>query len=520
METGGMTMRAHSNPSWRRRPLGLGMTLAAALALAVAGLTPAQAAFSIIEYPVPTAGGFPLGTALGSDGNVWFTEFNADKIAKITPAGVVTEYPIPTASSQPQGIAAGPDGNLWFTETAANKIGKITPAGVITEYPVPTANSGPIGITAGPDGRLWFTEYDANQIGRVSTSGVIKTFKIPVKASGPLGITAGPDNNLWFTQSNSNQIGRITTSGTVTEFGAAAAEPYAIAPGSDHDLWYTQYGSLNNILKMTTAGKVAGSFLLPATGTKPLSIAPGPDGNLWFTEWNKNKIGQITTGGTITEFKVPTAASKPWGITPGADGNMWFAETAGNKIGTIGLPHLNLINIYYIPNRFFIPNETSLVNQGETVNWLDLNPGRHGIADASGMGLFGARNGVAIGGTFSFTFTAAGSYSYDDPFAPADQGQVSVPISVQPVVGAVGTAQVTWSSAGPPAGFAVNVQVQQPGSATFVPWQTGVTSLSATFGPNDPLWAGPGTYQFRAQLENTTNGATSGFSTPGSIPLS
>jgi hypothetical protein len=47
-----------------------------------------------------------------------------------------------------------------------------------------------------------------------------------------------------------------------------------------------------------------------------------------------------------------------------------------------------------------------------------------------------------------------------------------------------------------------------------------VTSLSATFGPNDPLWAGPGTYQFRAQLENTTNGATSGFSTPGSISLS
>jgi streptogramin lyase len=480
---------------------------------------PAQAAFMINEYPVPTAGGFPLGTALGSDGNVWFTEFNADKIAKITPAGVITEYAIPTANSQPHGIAAGPDGNVWFTESAADKIGKITPAGTITEYPIPTASSGPQGITAGPDGNLWFTEFAKDRIGRITTAGVIKTFKIPTANTGPLGITTGPDNNLWFTQSSSNQIGQITTAGVITEFGAAAVQPYAIAPGSNHQLWYTQFGSLDNIVTMTTAGKVVGSFLLPTAKTKPLAIAPGPDGNLWFTEWNKNKIGQITTGGTITEFKVPTAASKPWGITPGSDGNMWFAETAGNKIGRLTLPNFNLINIYYIPNRFFIPNETSLPSQGETVNWLSLNPGLHGVADATGMGLFQARNGIAIGGTFSFTFTGAGTFAYDDPFDPATQGQVSVPVNVQPVVGAVDTAQVTWASASPPAGFAFNVQVEQPGSSTFIPWQTGVTSQTATFGPNDRLWAGPGTYQFRAQMENATNGAASGFSPAASISL-
>jgi hypothetical protein len=42
----------------------------------------------------------------------------------------VTEFPIPTADSNPVGITRGPDGNLWFTETQANKIGRITPAGV------------------------------------------------------------------------------------------------------------------------------------------------------------------------------------------------------------------------------------------------------------------------------------------------------------------------------------------------------------------------------------------------------
>ena len=40
---------------------------------------------------------------------------------------------------------AGPDGNLWFVENSANKIGRITTAGVVTEFAVPTANSRPLG---------------------------------------------------------------------------------------------------------------------------------------------------------------------------------------------------------------------------------------------------------------------------------------------------------------------------------------------------------------------------------------
>jgi virginiamycin B lyase len=77
---------------------------------------------------------------------------------------------IPIASSGPTGIAAGPvDGTLWFTERTANKIGRITAAGVITEYAIPTANSEPYAITAGTDGTIWFTEsaVDVNQIGRL-----------------------------------------------------------------------------------------------------------------------------------------------------------------------------------------------------------------------------------------------------------------------------------------------------------------------------------------------------------------
>ncbi len=39
-------------------------------------------------------------------------------------AGTITEFPVP--SGTPEFITAGPDGNLWFTEFNGDKIGRIT----------------------------------------------------------------------------------------------------------------------------------------------------------------------------------------------------------------------------------------------------------------------------------------------------------------------------------------------------------------------------------------------------------
>jgi len=85
--------------------------------------------------------------------------------------GSIKEFPIPTFTSNSIAITAGPDGNLWFTEFHANKIGRITTTGVVTEFPVPTPKRQLIGITAGPPhtASVWFTEFIANQIGEIST---------------------------------------------------------------------------------------------------------------------------------------------------------------------------------------------------------------------------------------------------------------------------------------------------------------------------------------------------------------
>jgi streptogramin lyase len=222
-----------------------------------AGTTEAQV---VTEFTAGITGGAsPVGITAGPDGNLWFTEYNGNRIGRITPQGVVTEFSTGiSAGARPNGIALGPDGNLWFTETGGNRIGRISPAGVVTEFSAGiTGGASLTGITAGPDGNLWFTETSGNRIGRITPLGVVTEFSAGITASAaPIGITLGPDSNLWFTENNGNRIGRITPAGVVTEYGAgitANASPYGITAGPDGNLWFTE-----------TGGNRIGRFGLPA----------------------------------------------------------------------------------------------------------------------------------------------------------------------------------------------------------------------------------------------------------------
>jgi streptogramin lyase len=86
------------------------------------------------EYALPTAGA-PYGITAGKDGSLWFAESGVSQIGRITPNGtntnaVIAEFAIPSVSSGvasfPAFLAVGSDGNIWFTENNGDAIGKIT----------------------------------------------------------------------------------------------------------------------------------------------------------------------------------------------------------------------------------------------------------------------------------------------------------------------------------------------------------------------------------------------------------
>jgi streptogramin lyase len=246
------------------------------------------AAAPITETDLTTTNANPRGIAYNTvcSPNIWFTEYNGDKIGTLsTTALTITEYDAGlSAAAMPDQIACGPDGNFWFTEYGTNKIGQITNAGAITEYPLPNPGSphGPIGIVAGADGSMWFTESTGNMISKITTSktvpagtpvGTIVEYSLPPPPGNPNGptmapalIVSAPDGDLFFSEFNSEtqttnaMIGRFTTSASVVP-GTLPAQ-------------FSQYP-------------------LTATSSMPFGITLGPDGHIWFGEMGSNYLGYL-----------------------------------------------------------------------------------------------------------------------------------------------------------------------------------------------------------------------------------
>jgi streptogramin lyase len=315
--------------------------------------------------PTSIGGVFVLGFPANSNGNnIFYNDLSAAGWNQQSGAGVN----ISTDSALLWAVGAG--GGIFFSPIE------------ITEFSIPTPSAFPAGITSGPDGNLWFTEDASSKIGRVTTGGVFTEFAIPSGSGGPVNIVTGPDNNLWFTEGDvgsTSQIGRITpASGIITQFVTGNVDTQGIAAGPDGNLWYTEIGA-NKIGRITTSGTVT-EFAIPTANSAPYYITAGGDGNLWFTEYTGNKIGRITTSGTITEFTVPTGSSggtKPFGIAAGADGNLWFTEYNDNKIGRITVT--GTITQFTIPSPSAGPHAITAGPDGNL--WFSEDSGSVGLVN-------------------------------------------------------------------------------------------------------------------------------------------
>lgn len=199
----------------------------------------------------------------------------------------------------------------------------------------------------------------------------------------PPDIVAGPDGNLWFTVSNCAEIGRITTSGTVTMF-SIPFKASDIAAGPDGNMWFTGAGI--GALNPTTGTVNPIEFQVPAT-----SIAPSACANdLWFTS-GSGSVGKISTSGGFSVYPLPTAGSNPDDITAAPNGTVWLTEPSGGggQIARAVDTATLLPCVILLANNYFAFPPLTGNHQGMRVSWMVQAPGTHGVADASGMNLFG-----------------------------------------------------------------------------------------------------------------------------------
>src|SRR5438094_10112570 len=128
-----------------------------------------------------------MGVVVASDDTIWFAEQYANYIGHYLPATRQFQpYPLPILTvpdpglpgktlalpSAPNDLALDNQGNVWFTELNANALGRLNiQSGQTQQYPLASTKTtkalNPYGITIDPQGTVWFTEASTSHIGRL-----------------------------------------------------------------------------------------------------------------------------------------------------------------------------------------------------------------------------------------------------------------------------------------------------------------------------------------------------------------
>ena len=178
---------------------------------------------------------------------------------------VTGEFPV---SEMPKNLTQGPDGNIWAT--IGGKIARVTPAGVVTEFDPANVDS-PFGITTGPDGNLWVTQ--SGGVAKLSTADPNSAEKFAVgDITDPRAITTGPDGNLW-TASGDDVVKIPPANPTAfTPYPVAGLSARDIASGGDGQLWVADLDG-KRIISVTTAGTT--KFYPVGGGVQGVVAGPG-----------------------------------------------------------------------------------------------------------------------------------------------------------------------------------------------------------------------------------------------------
>lgn len=278
------------------------------------------------EYLTPPRGHHGImGVQVAPDDTIWFAEQYANYIGHYFPTvGRYQIYPLPwitvpdpgqtgqklSLPSAPNELALDAHGEVWFTEFNADRLGRLDPrTGRMQHYllsPKPSVQTlYPYGITIDTRGNVWFTESGNNQLGSLDPkTGALHVFAVPDSQALTMEIATDGQGSLWVTTFTPGLLirfepGTMKFTTYTVEWGAnPRGTLYGLLVPASGDVWVTILAA--NMLAHLDVR--TGRFLyyrIPAPGSLPLGLAIDANQNLWYT--GLDKIGMLHPARPISQ---------------------------------------------------------------------------------------------------------------------------------------------------------------------------------------------------------------------------
>jgi sugar lactone lactonase YvrE len=290
-------------------------------------------------------------------------------------------------------------GNLYISQYEENRIRKVTPAGVVST--LVGGNTGfagdggavasalinrPSAMAFDSKGNLFFADTGNHRVRRIDTHGVITTVvgngalgpdsgnNIPAKNTA-LGLTLGlaidEQDNLYISDLSGHRVYSVTPSGVFKQFAgngtsgsagdggpatsAQLYEPNGIDLDAAGNLYIADAGN-RRVRKVTTDGKIATVLSVSNGLVYPFDLGVDPAGNLWVPDYDCT-MTKLQPNGIVQRFfseaqkcghspdGTPLASALIGagdGVAFDANGDLYFADVDNGRVAKIDLHDANL----------------------------------------------------------------------------------------------------------------------------------------------------------------------------------
>jgi streptogramin lyase len=241
--------------------------------------------------------------------------------ADLTPSKIASE------------INLGSDGYLYVSEDEANRVWKINPSdGNAISYLLNEA--GVLDAKSDATGNIWWTD-GATTFGHINSSGTltVTTWQAP-EDHNLYGVTFGQDGKVWMTEwfGAASRLYRfdpmLMELCTYTlPLDASSYSYYILHEGGK--LWLANW-SLDRIYWVDPAGEQATWWQLPHPDALPMGMALDQGGKLWWADYDLHTLNRLDPSlDQMTVYTLPTPMdSHPWMLTLD-DGLVWYTEATG-----------------------------------------------------------------------------------------------------------------------------------------------------------------------------------------------
>jgi streptogramin lyase len=153
----------------------------------------------------PGQGGY--GGLVDANGILWSASLNPVLLRVDTNTTPPTWTLVPLNTSYSYGMGIDSQGNIWHSNYCADTVQKISPAGVVLGTFSTGGSACDRGVTVTPDDHVWVANSDGSTVSRLDNAGNLVAV-IPV-GNNPTGLAVDADGNVWATNLGSDSASRI-----------------------------------------------------------------------------------------------------------------------------------------------------------------------------------------------------------------------------------------------------------------------------------------------------------------------